>query len=850
MPTRGLYRIALFAERHYRSIFIGAGILAVTSLLLASRVSFDPDVLNLLPEDDPVVRTFRQTLAEFGGLDLLLVVVRVPEGEVIAPYQELVERFGRSLEELPEFEYVEYRIGEPTDLLRSFFPRAFFFADPEDRRAIVERLSDEGIRRRVPELRRQLTTPQALARKQLMVLDPLGLADIFLHRLGSRHGALGIDWTSGYYLSKDRRLLLLLAKPVGAAQELEFCRHLVAVVEDVAAQVEAEWPEIAGPGAPPPPEIGLGGGYLTAFDDASLIRRDLIVNAVSSMGVVLLLFLFAFRRLGLLLYAFLPLTCGLVLTFGVAGAMVGELSSATSGITALLVGLGIDFVIVSYGRYVEERQGGADGSAALRKMSGSCGRAVVVGGITSAATFYAFGITKFTGLRQMGILTATGILLCMVSVLLLLPAMLAWSDARHRRRESQPTLFVHGFGAARLVRFCVAWPRATLALGAVLTVAAGLAIPRLHFEGAIENMRPKGNRGIAVQREVAQHFGTNFKYMMLVVSGDDETAVLDLASRATEGAAALVDEGILNRVDSISALIPPPQRQREVLEWLTAGRSAALDPERIRQSFDAALAAEGLRPEPFADGVDLLTQALEASRMITVEDVKSIDGTSRLIERYLRQSGERWRSVVYLYPPPQVWKRQAPPKAQALAEELGEDAVLTGVNVVSRSLRRQVWIDAWSAGILGALAVAFLLWLDYRNLGDTLLSLFPLIIGIVWMLGVMVALGIDINFMNIFVTTMIIGIGVDYGVHMLHRHRELGGTGLEALVAGLSETGRAIAMAAVTTSVGFGSLVLSHYPGLRSIGYLAILGAVSTSLVAVTVLPAYLVLRYRRRTKT
>ena len=114
--------------------------------------------------------------------------------------------------------------------------------------------------------------------------------------------------------------------------------------------------------------------------------------------------------------------------------MFGKLSSATSVVAALLIGLGIDFVIVSYGRYVEERRGGASLEAALAAMCGACGRAVVAGAITTAATFYAFTFTEFTGLRQMGLLTGTGILLCMTSVLLLLPAMLAWSEDHHAKR--------------------------------------------------------------------------------------------------------------------------------------------------------------------------------------------------------------------------------------------------------------------------------------------------------------------------------------------------------------------------------------------------------------------------------
>ena len=634
----------------------------------------------------------------------------------------------------------------------------------------------------------------------------------------------------------------------GAAQDLEFTRHLVDVVEGAVAEKVEAWKakhadSIAAGELPAAPEVAMGGGYLTALDDAELIRRDVLVNAFSSMGIVLLLFYFAFRRLGLLIYAFLPLSTGLLITFALAGTVWDKLSSATSACAALLVGLGIDFVIVSYGRYVEERQRGADASQALELMTGSCGKAVVVGGVTSAATFYAFTVTEFTGLHQMGLLTATGILLCMVAVLVILPALLAWSEAWHAKRQSLPTLYVHGFGAAKLVRGAMARPRLTLGLGLAVTVLTAAQLPRLEFESAIQNLRPEGNRGIQVQQEVSERFGSNFKYMMLVLTDPDLDRVLDLATRAAEGARPMLESGDLYRVDSISTLIPSPSRQQEVLAWLEQHRADSLNMDRIRDRFQSALAGEGMRSEPFADGMDLLASALAADTPITVADLETRSSTRRLLERYVRFDGERWKSVVYLYPPENKWKREPPPEAEALAAELGPQAELTGVNVVSRSLRRQVWIDAVIAALLGTLAVTFLLWLDYRRISDTLLSLVPLSVGIVWMLGVMVLLGMKVNFMNIFVTTMIIGIGVDYGVHMLHRRRELIDDGDDDFTSGLAETGQSIAMAAVTTSVGFGSLALSHYPGLRSIGYVAILGAAATALVAITMLPAYLWLK-------
>lgn len=839
-----LHRIALFAERHYRGIFLVAAVLVVLSLVSASRLRFDADVLSLLPEDDPVVSQFKATLQEFGGLDLLLVILELPDDPVLGPYTALADAIGPALEARDDIEWVDYRIGDPDDLIETFLPKSFLFLDAEGRESVAERLSEAGMRQQAQELRRLITTPQALARKDLFLLDPMNLASLFIQQLAGSSGALGVDWSSGHYLSRDHRLLVLLAKPIRPPQDIPFTS---AFMPDVRAQLEGirdqMWDEVAGPDQLDPPNLILGGGYLTALEDSSVIKRDVITNALTSMVFVLLLFLFAFRRLGLLLYAFVPLTTGLILAFGVAGLATDTLSSATSGCAALLIGLGIDFVIVSYGRYVEERHSGRSPSVALRKMTGHCGRAVVIGGITSAATFYAFAVTKFTGLRQMGLLTGTGILLCMVSVLFLLPALLAWSEARHERKDSAPSLYLHGFGAWRIVRWVLRRPRATLIIGLTITAISLALLPSMRFESSIRNMRPKGHRGFEVQDLVAKHFGSNFEYMMLVLEGDTPEAVLDLAGEATRKARPMVADGALRNVESITRLIPPPEQQRDVLDWLRDHRDDLFDPTRLGARFDAALTAAGLNPASFDRGRRLLLEAVDPGGAITVADLDDVEGTDRLLERYLRPRGDGWVGVVYLHTPPRVWKRAPPPDAEALAAELGPGATLTGVNVVSRNLRSQVQLDAIVACVLGSILVVLLLWMDFRRPGDTLLSLVPLTVGILWMLGAMVLLGIDMNFMNVFVATMIIGIGVDYGIHMVHRHRELRDESATVWVDGLGETAKAIFMAAVSTIVGFGSLVLSHYPGLRSIGQVAILGASLTAIVAVTVLPAYLATR-------
>src|SRR5262249_38125097 len=151
------------------------------------------------------------------------------------------------------------------------------------------------IRERVSELRRQLRTPQGMATKQLARFDPFGLAEVFLGRLESSRGTLNVDWTSGYYLSRGHRLLLLLAEPVEPPQNLPFDERRAAHVDQAVAESVARWGEISGQDGRPTPAVKVGGPHLTAVSDAGLIRTDMLVNIVTSALGVFVIFLFIFR---------------------------------------------------------------------------------------------------------------------------------------------------------------------------------------------------------------------------------------------------------------------------------------------------------------------------------------------------------------------------------------------------------------------------------------------------------------------------------------------------------------------------------------------------------------------------
>jgi len=133
------------------------------------------------------------------------------------------------------------------------------------------------------------------------------------------------------------------------------------------------------------------------------------------------------------------------------------------------------------------------------------------------------------------------------------------------------------------------------------------------------------------------------------------------------------------------------------------------------------------------------------------------------------------------------------------------------------------------------LSIVVVLLIYYRSLKLLVLSTLPLTIGLATLSGMMVIFRFDFNFFNLIVVPMIVGIGIDDGVHFTNTFRRLNHFDMSK---GMSQTGRAVVLTSLTTMVGFGSIALSHYPGLKSMGYVAIIGISACLFASVIVLPA------------
>jgi predicted RND superfamily exporter protein len=166
-------------------------------------------------------------------------------------------------------------------------------------------------------------------------------------------------------------------------------------------------------------------------------------------------------------------------------------------------------------------------------------------------------------------------------------------------------------------------------------------------------------------------------------------------------------------------------------------------------------------------------------------------------------------------------------------------AGVTGIDLINIDLFRMVKRDLLVIAPLAIIAVVSLLYLHFRKWRVVMLALIPLFVGLTWMLGLTSLLGWKINYINGVVIPMVVGIGIDDGIHIIHRYLEGSRYDIHGAV---QYTGRAVAMTSFTTMVGFGSLVIAQYRVLSSMGWIIILGVGSCLLASLFLLPPLLVI--------
>lgn len=814
-----IYRITTARPR---LVFLCAFFLLIPAALSLYSTRFESDIFKLFPSQKGPLRLFLESLEWTGGAKEAYFLLEGDRRKLAAEAEAFAERLRAvRVDGAPGFTKITYRVFDTSEAesFARFMGYAVthpqLFLEPADAEKFRARFAPRAMDTALARTRTELASQVGMGMRDLIAADPLALRDLVLPRLKGASQALNLDPESPYFLSRDGRLLIMIAEPARPVNDMAFARKLVAGINRART----------GAGV----HISCAGAHLSAVIDESVMKRNIIACVVSSLFVVLGLFYFTYRRILPTLLIPLILLYGVALALGTAGLFLSSIHIISFAFTALIIGLGTDYSIHLYDRFRSERSAGRDSREALRLAVVDTGRGVFTAAVTTALPFLALTISDVRALSELGLLVGLGVLFSLYATFLFLPPLLSFSERRFPGAAYGP---LPGFNLDRLWPFSRRWRRTMVTISFVLTAFFLVASVSLTFEGELKNLQPKSSEAFLTQEKMEKHLSLSPKQMLVAVDGKDLEEVLARGRRIGELAERYHREGRIASWSSLDRVLNGEAAQRQVLAALSKGSEGEKIPGRVAE----ALERNGFALEPFApflDGMARLTAAGPASAREAIERLAA-SPLRGVVERHLVRNGDGYHLLVYLHYGGKGFRQDAFLRDLAAMDPA---ARATSVDLVSSHLAASVRESFLWGFLLGGALVIFLLVSHFETLNGVFASLFPVLAGVVAMTGMMSLTGMGLNFMNAMVLVTILGMGSDYGLHIAHR---VGRGGERDQRRGFVQAGRAVLLSALTTIAGFGSLAFTDYGAMSSIGWATNFGIGATALFSLVFLPAFL----------
>ncbi|MEO8078462.1 MAG: MMPL family transporter, partial [Acidobacteriota bacterium] len=541
--------------------------------------------------------------------------------------------------------------------------------------------------------------------------------------------------------------------------------------------------------------------------------RESVLNSVGALVVILPLLYLVFRSSWLLVCGALPSTASLLVTLGLMGLGGATLSAAATGAAAMLFGLGIDGVVLVY---VAHRLALAEGLSPAESIDslGGPSASMFLGMLTTAATFYGLVFVDFPSLQQLGLVIGHSMVACGVLTLVLVPALLP------RRPSAGP---IRSLTWPSFASWTTRHRRSVMAVAAVVTLLLGAAAFRLRVDTSLERMRST-TPGALYEESVRTLFGLPSDVYVWLQQGPELEPLLEaneaMAARVRKEAPGLT-------LDAASALLPSAAAQQRSTTIVREQVPAA----PIVQSGLAHAASEaGFRPGTLDPFVQRLPALLDPGQRLTVDGYRQ-HGLGDLIGRFVSRGDGGWALATYAFPA----NADEAAALERLAAASGPSGHLTGLALVNRELAAS-FVPQFLRGLtIGSLVVVVMIGLTFRTWRLSLLAIVPTVAGLIWAAGLLALARIPLDLFALFAVVTFVGIGIDYGIHVVHRYRDHGDA--EAAVAQLAPV---IVVAGLITLAGYGTLVTSSYPPLRSIGLVSVVSVVTLVAASILLLPALL----------
>lgn len=652
-------------------------------------------------------------------------------------------------------------------------------------------------------------------------------------------------------LSDDAKRVLIVAKPVVHFDEMLPVEGAQAAAREAANQIMSENSTV---------RVRITGESALEHEELESVSNGATFAGIASLILVFAVQWIGFHSLRLLVITYIVLIMGLILTAGFAAISVGHLNVISIAFASLYIGLGVDYAVHICLYYRERKTRGYSNAEAIHHSMKGVGSSLFLCALTTALGFLAFIPTDYAGVSELGIISGGGIFIGLIISLTVLPALLCILPVNN------PKSIKSAFAPKSIVTFPFHYAKSIRVASILLAIGSIGALTNLTFDANPINLRDPQSESVSTIKDLLKSKNDSpFSVTGLANNLDDANALatkmkalsavhetITLSSFVAENQAeklAIIDDVNLmlgNQLENFNVSLPENHEQRAALIKFNEQLKRAIADKRPNAPLETL--------EKLQSHVEIFLHAHNDEPLIYKQLEKNILGLLPYTLERLRTSlsasafnlasipeemRSHWVSKNGLYKvlitPAKDQNVEANMK-EFVAQIKSVDDAVSGLPIANEAGGGAV-VKAFLQAFGGAFtAITLLLLVIYRSFKHTALVIAPLMLAALLTGATNVLLDNPFNFANVIALPLLLGMGIDSSILIMHR-LHFNKNEDENLLH--SSTTRGIIFSSITTLCSFSSLSFTHHQGMASMGLLLSIGLFFTVICSLIVLPAW-----------